>query len=826
MSLPRMVVAAVVLAMALTWLLVCSLQLSGTEMASVNQALGGISMAEVRLQSDLLSLRGGLLHDYDPMVADVARLQVCLAKLRSVSNGAAAGQINRIADAVAAEDSLAETFKSANALAQNSFAYFALLSDRLARTEGNGDLAARTGALTAAVMQLSRQPTQDVIARTKQQLAALADGPAAADSAADVASLVVHGRLLVQVLPTLDSAAQRLPALLTLKQRAAVRAVFQDRQKAREHLAERYRFALFGIAILFLAILVEVGRRLKNAVLAVRERADVEHHLAEISNTFIECQPEDIRPRICESLLKLGRGAQSMRVYLLIVGDEPDLLIWTRPGVVSRPNWPGALAEIVPVLAAETDHVFSTSAFGTTPPPAVLALREQYRVPRWSCVKLFDQDEFLGILAFERAPDVAAWHSDMASPLLLTGLTMSNALHRERLAQHRAALQEKVQRAKRLETVGLFASGIAHNFNNLLGVMLGHAEILAEQPDPPSEVRRHARCITETGERAEALVQGILSYGRRNEGVRRSIALGALMVDTVALLASSLPVRIESDFHDVDEVARVTADPTQLQQVLVNLIRNAAQASESGTSVRVSIETLDVARRRLLSHGTLEAGPFARIHVADRGVGIPADVQRKLFQPFFTTRPAGTGLGLATAAEVVRDLGGAFHIHSVPGQGTTFAVWLPIERTQGPQQAALPPGQGEVIMVAFNEAHRVKQAEDTLAAMGYEPVGVQSAACAIAALRADPERFDLILIGDDLVDMPAAQLAVAVRAINSRVPLVSLQSSFDGTSLDARETSSFDEKMTCPLVAADLASMMTRLVRRRAPQASGVTSQP
>ncbi|MGI4764696.1 MAG: DAHL domain-containing protein, partial [Janthinobacterium lividum] len=298
MSLLRMVVAAVVLALALTWLLVCSLELSGTEMASVNQALGGISMAEVKLESDLLSLRGGLLHDYDPMVADVARLHACLDRLRSVSNGAAAGPIDRIADAIAAEDSLAETFKSANALAQNSFAYFALLSDRLARTQGTGDLAARTGALTAAVMQLSRQPTADVIARTNQQLASIDDGSAAAESAADVASLVLHGRLLVEVLPTLDSAARRLPTLLTFRQRAVVRAIFEQRQRARQRLAEQYRFALFGVAILFLASRGELGRRLKNAIRALRERADTEHRLAEISNDFIGCQPEDIRFRI------------------------------------------------------------------------------------------------------------------------------------------------------------------------------------------------------------------------------------------------------------------------------------------------------------------------------------------------------------------------------------------------------------------------------------------------------------------------------------------------------------------------------------------------
>ncbi len=826
MSLFRMVAAAIVLALALTWLLVCSMQLSGTEMASVNQALGGLATAEVRLQSDLLSIRGGLQHDYDPLVADVARLHVCLDRLRDVANGAADAPIARIADAIAAEEGLAETFKSANALAQNSFAYFALLSERLARTEGTGVLAARTGALTAAVMQLSRQPTPDVIARTNQQLASLGGDPTSAETAADVASLVLHGRLLVEVLPTLDSVARRLPTLLTLKQRAVVRAIFEQRQQARQHLAERYRFALFGVALLFLASLVELGRRLRNGALALRERADIEHGLAEISNTFIGCPPEEIRPRIQESLSKLGIGAQSIRTYVFLVGAEPDLMIWTRPGVETPPGWPHALLDVVPILAAESGHVLSTADFATTPPPAVMALLARHGVSRWSCVKLFDQDDFFGILAFERDPAVGAWHSDMASPLQLTGTTMSNALHRERLAHHRLSLEEKVQRAKRLETVGLFASGIAHNFNNLLGVMLGHAEIVAEQPDAPRVVREQAQHIAETGERAGALVQKILDYGRRNDGDRRPVAMGALAADTVALLAPSLAVRIDCDIRLPGGDVCVTADPTQMQQVLVNLINNAAQASESGTPVVVSVEVAVLGKRRTLSHGTLGAGAYVRTCVVDRGVGIPADVQAKLFQPFFTTRPAGTGLGLATAAEVVRDLGGAFHLDSVPGQGTSFAIWLPFHRADGAQDGRMPAGRGEVIMMTASETLRVAQAEDSLAGLGYEPVGLTSADCAVAALRAGPERFDLILIGDDLVDMPAADLAVALRAIDSRVPLVFLQTRVDGVGPDARDALSFDATLTFPLIPAELAAVTTRLVRRRRPERSGAVPQP
>ncbi|MGI3903144.1 MAG: DAHL domain-containing protein [Janthinobacterium lividum] len=817
MSLVRMVAAASVLASGLTWLLVYSLQLPGTELAAVTQSLAGISFAETSLESDILAVRGGLLQNYDPINADVARLHACVAQLREVSNGAAAEIIAGIADSIDAEERLAETFKSANALAQNSFAYVTLLSDRLVRTEDAGDVAARTGALTASVLQMTRQPTPDAIAETKRRLADIGLGSTLPQLEPDVASLVLHGNLLVEMLPTLDGSARRFPALLTRDRREAVRAVFEHRQEARERRAERYRLAVYGVAILILGSLVELGRRLRIKALALQERANVEHQLTKISNTFIGCRFEDIRPKILETLSLLGCQSKSVRIYMFILSDEPDLLTWTKRDIASPAGWPGALADVIPSLAAECGHVFSTAKFGGRLPPAVVALLKRYDVPRWSCVKLFDQDEFIGVLAFERAPDAPAWHSDMTSPLNLTGIILSNALHRERVGRRRAALEAKVQLAKRLETVGLFASGIAHNFNNLLGVMLGHAEMIGDRTTLPASVRQDAHSITATGERARALVQSILDYGRRDKGVRRPIAMGPLTSETVALLAPSLPVRIDCDIR-VRSDAGVTADPTQMQQVLVNLIRNAAQASVNGEPVQVSVEALNVGKRRRLSHGTVEPGHFLRICVTDRGIGIPADVQPQLFRPFFTTRPAGTGLGLATAAEVVRGLGGAFDLQSIVGQGTSFAFWLPLDRVAGSNLEEPSMGRGEVIMVVARQPSLRRQAEDTIAAFGYEPVGMPDAGASLAAFRADPTRFDLVLIGHDLADMTGPSLASLLRRIDERVPLVSIGAQSDNGLLDRREPMVFDEMLACPLVPAILASVMARLVRRPAPE--------
>jgi len=176
--------------------------------------------------------------------------------------------------------------------------------------------------------------------------------------------------------------------------------------------------------------------------------------------------------------------------------------------------------------------------------------------------------------------------------------------------------------------------------------------------------------------------------------------------------------------------------------VVHNLIRNAMQASEPGAAVDVQLARVRLPERRTVSHGELPEGEYVRIRVADTGRGMDDGTLARIFEPFFTTRPAGTGLGLATAFEFVQEQDGAFDVHSAVGEGSTFEVWLPVI----PQAETATSVAGATVMVVGGVRAAVQEDEETLAALGYEPIGYTDTEAALAALRAEPERFDLLIV--------------------------------------------------------------------------------
>src|SRR5690606_17953042 len=198
--------------------------------------------------------------------------------------------------------------------------------------------------------------------------------------------------------------------------------------------------------------------------------------------------------------------------------------------------------------------------------------------------------------------------------------------------------------------------------------------------------------------------------------------------------------------------AIVLGDRTELQQVVINLCRNAAQAMNEHGVLALGLERIDTPHATKLSHGSLAAGRWVRLRVTDTGHGIDPAVLERIFEPFFTTRPAGegTGLGLPTVHGIVGGHGGAIHVDSRPGHGATFEVYLPrAEQVAAGEDAAvegpLKAGHGETVLFVDDDEPLVLLGEEMLAALGYEPVGFGRAAAALAAVEADPARFDLVL---------------------------------------------------------------------------------
>ena len=348
-----------------------------------------------------------------------------------------------------------------------------------------------------------------------------------------------------------------------------------------------------------------------------------------------------------------------------------------------------------------------------------------------------------------------------AGLLGLAAEVLASALRRQHLLQERADLELRLSRARRLEAVGTFASGIAHNFNNVVGAIMGHAEMAGDGLLPDEPRAQHVDEIRRAGERARQLVAHILDYGSRGSQGRVTVSVAALLGETISLLRASTAASLVLRVPAGADLLSVAGEPGQLQQVFVNLLRNATQALDGEGEIVVEVSQVAAASRTELSHGEVGAGHYVRVAVADTGAGMDAGALKRLFQPFFTTRPGGTGLGLATAWEVVRDHDGAFDVCSVLGKGTTFQVWLPVQAPGAAGGRLTWDGGGQSVMVLNPDEGSRHRDEDVLAALGYEPVGYGSVEAAAAACRDAPDWFTAVLV-DQAVDVHDAAVAACL----------------------------------------------------------------
>jgi signal transduction histidine kinase len=329
--------------------------------------------------------------------------------------------------------------------------------------------------------------------------------------------------------------------------------------------------------------------------------------------------------------------------------------------------------------------------------------------------------------------------------------TIVHAVARHSMETERARLESRLRQARRLERIGTFTSGIAHNFNNLLGGILGHSEVMEERLGPDTRLARNLAAIRRGAERARDLVDQVLAFGRHRDARPRSLNANALVTEAAALLNVSLPAEIHLAIHEPPVAAIVSGEPAQLQQVILNLCNNAAQAIEGKGRIDVGMEVHDLATVQQFSHDELRPGRYACIAISDTGHGMDEATLARIFEPFFTTRSQGNGLGLATVREIVRDHGGAINVRSAPGEGSRFEVWLPCSPTvetapdmNAPMTAA---GRGETVLMAAADAALLLRDEETLAALGYEPVGFTTSEAVLSACRTKPERFDILIVG-------------------------------------------------------------------------------
>ena len=344
--------------------------------------------------------------------------------------------------------------------------------------------------------------------------------------------------------------------------------------------------------------------------------------------------------------------------------------------------------------------------------------------------------------------------------------------------KEKGEMEVHLRQTQKLEAIGTLAGGIAHDFNNVLTSIMGFSALVEEELPQNSPHREHMREILTASERARDLVEQILTFARHGEPRRKPIEIVSVVREALRLMRASVPATIEIR-QDIDErCGTVLADPTQIHQVVVNLVTNACQAiGDSAGSVEVSLRQVEVDSAIARIHPTLRGVPQVRLTVSDTGRGMDRSVRERVFEPFFTTKEAGrgTGLGLSVVHGIVTAHGGYITCRSEVGRGSSFDVYLPRldERVnREPEKTKAAPSGAENILFVDDEAAIVQFAQETLQKAGYHVTPLTSSTEALRVFRENPERFDLVFLDVAMPRMNGVELARELLKLRPEVPII------------------------------------------------------
>jgi PAS domain S-box-containing protein len=321
------------------------------------------------------------------------------------------------------------------------------------------------------------------------------------------------------------------------------------------------------------------------------------------------------------------------------------------------------------------------------------------------------------------------------------------------------ATELQLRQAQKMEAIGRLAGGVAHDFNNLLLAILANAELAMENVPQDSNT---AECLSEiagAGNRAAELTKQLLAFSRRQPFRPVVVDLNSVIRGLMKMLRRLLPENISIDLIPGHNLSSVSADPTHLEQVVVNLCVNARDAMDRGGRLTIETENILINSRFCEAHPWAKPGSYVLLSITDTGVGMNADVRERAFEPFFTTKGVhrGTGLGLATVYGIVQQHGGMAHVDSNLDQGTTVQVYFPADSRLAPQvgdkMEAMPPRGQETILLAEDEERVRKAVVQLLQRAGYRTIVAADGLEAIRVLREQREPVHLVLLDVVMPDL-------------------------------------------------------------------------
>ncbi|MEH6717285.1 MAG: two-component system VirA-like sensor kinase [Aurantimonas endophytica] len=774
----------------LTILLRLSMNPDDAEHQQTLEVLRSIDMSNASLQRDVIQARSAILQNYDPLVRNLATMQQSVIRLPRHAF-AADTQLEQVAleliSATGLAGELVERFKSRNAIMQNSQIIF---NDALETLKGdlpadNGEAHIRLTGVAGSVSRFTREPSDDNRTRLNLALNRLLFPFAAELQGPITRTLTIHGRVLASALPVVDEITadlQRIP-IANLVQRYQAR--YLDLYAEASERAALFRLILYSAAVVLAAYVTYLFLRLQQNASVLRDRLALEAAIATVSTGFIDLKLDDLCQEIKAGLSTLVGFAGIEEARLLRKQDEA-----APEGSARGEREPDDVVSSS-LLAIAEDWQGKREPHGGVEVPRISALpigSVRHRLSRlgyrsWLVLPVRNGEQQFGYLSFATRSKERKWPADEVALLRTAAEIFTNALQRAHSDRERETLQTRLSEAQRLESLGTLAGGIAHEYNNMLGAILGYGELALTDLDAGSPTHRQVQQIVRAGMRAQNITDQILAFSRRRERRYRPMRMAPAVSEALDLVRASFPDTLEITTRFEEDEGVIMGDPAELQQVVVNLCVNAVHAMDRAGVVEVVLDEIAMKRGRDLSHGRLPAGRYVRLAVRDCGHGMNSQTLRRMFEPFFTTKTVGegTGLGLSAVHGIVTAHKGALNVNSATGKGTTIEAYFPrgdVLPVEDQDAAALsqevPRGSGQTILVVDPAEQRRMLLEEMLANLGYEAVGFEQKEAALNAVGESLDRFDLALLDEKLVGSGPQSLRRRLREMRQDLPILIL----------------------------------------------------
>jgi len=549
----------------------------------------------------------------------------------------------------------------------------------------------------------------------------------------------------------------------------------------------------------FLAITFDNIERVK-AKDYLEERVEFEQLVLSIANKFINVPVQDINPVINSALQTIGEFAGVERCYTYVF-DENGLTMsntneWVGAGedhkIKERQQLPLSIFPWA-ISQVKNRELVCLSTLAEIPSTGVEDRKSwsYFGVKATVWVPLSENGNIFGFVGFTCTKGPRNWSTESIALLKLVGETLVNMFSKAKFLQEREMAQEehrllelKMEKAQKLESLGLMAGGVAHDFNNLLMGILGNAALALL--DLPNNTKNYDRIlqIKKTAERAAQLTNQLLAFSGKGQFVLESIDLGALVDEILTLLRPALNAKARIILNWSSSKLNIQGDSTQIRQVVMNLITNASDSlpitgGEISISTFVTYRSKDELKRFNLG-AELDEGDYITLEVKDTGCGMPAATIAKIFDPFFTTKFTGRGLGLAAVHGILRGHRGAIAVNSVVEKGTAFRILLPIDSstvdcqnvdTESDYTRNIVPITGAILVIDDEELPQSVVSE-MLEQLGYTVFGASSGHEGLEILKAQGRAISAVLVDMTMPDLDGIQTATGLKQLQPDIPIV------------------------------------------------------